>query len=254
MAESVEQLQLGGMEFDGTPEEEELKSSEPQSKLVAFGRFVKPEMYDVFGDYDLSSVTDKERLWLTPDHIAPFLFDKACGEKQKVDGLALNAHEYNLVARSPRSLAQTAVTRTLGDNDLSDERLAASQRSIEHTFASKREAMTTHVNKLEQRRSEIQLLRREAKAPGYAHQTPEHMKELISGAWQEFVIILDVLHIQRGWDDVKRARAEATMIHYLTQGSQSIRIGHWKAMLDLSDSYLGARVTLFKNRIKRLSK
>lgn len=151
-------------------------------------------------------------------------------------------------------MAESAISQTLADHDLSDERLADSDRSVQHAFDNKKEAMEKHVAKLIDRRLDIKLLYREAKAPGYAHQTPERMKELISGAWQEFKIILDVMRIQRGWDDETSKRAEATLIHNLTQGAQNIRVGHWRTMLELSDNYLGARIALFKNRIRRVSR
>ncbi len=63
--------------------------------------------------------------------------------------------------------------------------------------------------------------------------------------------MLDVVHLQRDWTDEQRKRAEGTLIHYLTQGSQRDRVGHWWAMIDLANNYLGARVHIFKSRITK---
>lgn len=237
-------------------EQQELLSQlEEKAKPVAFGRFVKPEMYDVFGDYDLSAVTEPESAWMNPDNLTRPLFNPTRDERSLVvDNIGLNAYEYGILVRSPEGLGRSAVSRVLGANDIDEERLAASERGRIHAFENKHEKMFEHTQKLRERRTEIKELHREAKKPGYAHKTEEWMKQHLSAAWQEFQIILDVTHTQRGWTDEQRQRAQAALISRLTQGSQRDRVKHWQEMLQLADNYLGARITLFSNRIRQVGK
>lgn len=232
----------------GDPPLEQVSKREPN---VAFGRFVKPQMYDVFGEYDLSAVTEEEKDWLKPEQIGQIIFAPERSARFTVDDICLNAYEHGLLARYPHRLAETAEQRSLKDNDLDDEVIATSKRAQIHSLEAKYESMTVHKAKLFEQRGLIKELAKEAKYPGYAHKSPERMKELTSAAWVEFKTMLDVVHIQRGWDDEKRHRAEATLVHYLTQGSQRDRVAHWQAMIDLADNYLGARNYLFKNRITK---
>lgn len=219
---------------------------------VAFGRFVKPELYDVFGDHDLGALDPEQKAWMKVERLTETLFDPPKDARFVVDGIGLNPYEFNLVARAPGRLAETAMSRTLGDNDVDDERLAASERSRVHALQTKHTSMTAHLDKLLNRRTDIKLLNRRAKAPGYAHETEDRMKELLSGAWQEFTTMLDVMHVRRNWDDEKRAQAEAALLSYLTQGSQRTRVGRWWAMLGLADNYLGARINILRKRNRQV--
>ena len=233
---------------------EEVQAKRP---LVAFGRFVKPQMYDVFGEYQLEGVTESEKEWMLAANIAPRLFnpngvynEDDQGRELAVDNVAFNAYEYNLVVRSPKHLGRFATARTLKDKDIDEEVLAAGERAADHALLQKYEAMVTHKAKLQEQRSLLKELHKEAHAPGFAHKTEEKMKQLTSAAWNEFTTILDVLHVQRGWDDQKRQRAEAAMIATLTQGSQRDRVKNWKSLIELAGSYLGARIHIFTSRIE----
>lgn len=233
----------------------------PADPMVAFGRFVKQEMYDVFGEYDFESLTDAEKLWVEPRNIAPHLFEAPHGSVLAVpyttrgrsrDFLALPAAEFNWIARYPRALGRSSVTGALKDNDLSDEVMAASNRARLHVFDQKIARMQSHSDNLEGRREEIVFLRRRIKTPGYAHVRATRMAQLVSGLWQEGITILDVLHVQRNWDDEQRTRAEAAMVAYLTHGPQNTRIAHWGEFANLAESYLSARAGLFKGRIREV--
>lgn len=217
-------------------------------KRVAFGRYVKPEMYDIFGDYDLSDVTEGEKDWMVVDSISPLLFNQDKRTPYVLDTVALNATEYGMLARYPHRLAEAAEQKSLKDKDLDDEVIATGKRAEIHALENKLEVMSSHAEKIVEQRDLIRELSREARKPGFAHKSPERMKELISAAWLEFTNILDVLHVQRGWDDDKRHRAETALIHYLTQGSQRDRVAHWQKMINLADNYLGARKNLFNTR------
>lgn len=225
---------------------------EISKKRVAFGGFVKPEMYDVFGDYDLGSVTQAEIDWMKPETLGKYLFEPGRDAKFTVDGVALNATEHGIVARSPFKLAEKAEEQTLKDKDLNDEELAKAARSQVHALEGKLDAMTGHRAKLAEQRAMVKELAGEAKKPGYAHKTEERMKELTSAVWNELTNVLDVVHIQREWTDDKRKKAETALIHHLTQGSQRLRVNHWQAMIGLTDGYLGARTNLFNNRIRQV--
>lgn len=217
---------------------------------VAFGGFVKPEMYDVFGDYDLSSVTDSERAWMQPEQLGSILFQSDRRTKFAIDGVVLLPTEYELVARHPVKLIEQAEARSLKDKDVDDTVLATAARSQLHALETKSEAMSSHRASLVEQRGMLSELAKEAKNPGFAHKSPERMTLLLSAAWNEFQNILDVVHIQRGWDDQARERAQAALIHYLTQGSQRDRVGHWQDMIKLADGYLGARLHVFGSRIR----
>lgn len=229
--------------------------TEPQrAKLVAFGRFVKPELYDVFGEYDLSNVTDEEKTWMGAANLARPLFKPTRNENSLiVDNIGLNAYEYGIIVRSPVGLGRSAVSRVLGVNEIDDERIAATKRGRRHYFEVKFPLMQEHESKMTAGRIEIKDLLKEAKKPGYAHKNEAWMKEHLSAAWQEFQTILDVAHLQRGWDDDKRKRAEAALLSRLTQGSQRDRVKNWLEMLHLADDYLGARIALFTDRISQIA-
>lgn len=221
-----------------------------EPKRVAFGRYVKPEMYDVFGDYDLGDVTDNEKQWMTAENLGLSLFEQDSAVPYTVRGVALNTTEYGLLARHPKRLAEAAEQKSLKDKDLDDEVIATAKRAEIHALENKLEVMMAHSAKLAEQRRLIKELSSEARKPGFAHKSPERMKELISAAWIEFTGMLDVVHVQRGWDDDKRKRAETTLIHYLTQGSQRGRVANWQAMIGLADGYLGARLNLFGTRTR----
>lgn len=233
------------------PEQEGQIEHARREPNVAFGGFVKPEMYDVFGEYDLSGVTDAERQWMKPEQLTSILFDSGRDARFTVDGISLNAYEHGLLARFPHRLIETAQQRSLKDNDLDDELIATSKRAQIHALEQKQIGMSEHRLKLQEQRQLIRELRREAKKPGYAHHPARWMKERTSAAWLEFKTILDVAHIQREWDDEQRGRAEAALIHLLTSGSQRSRVGNWQAMIDLSDNYLSARIHIFGDRTKK---
>lgn len=237
-----------------SPEQLSLDSVRPEKPpLVAFGKFVKPEMYDVFGDYDLSNLSDTEKVWMTADRIGEALFRPPRNERALiVDSIGLNPYEYGILARSPMGLARHALSHVLQDNDLDDERMAASQRGQVHILESKRDPMSEHVEKLRAARHDVQALHGEAKKPGYAHKTDMWMKEHLSTAWLEFQTMLDVMRVQRGWNDETSGRAQAALINYLSQGSQRDRVKHWKEMIELSENYLRARIILFSGRIREI--
>lgn len=233
------------------PIEPETEQSEPKPPArVAFGRYVKPEMYDVFGDYDLSDLTDSEKQWMGPKVLGELLFEQPTTVPFTLRGIALNATEYGMLARHPQRLAETAEQRSLKDKDIDDTVIATGKRAEIHALENKTEVMTAHAAKLAGQREMIKELQREAKKPGFAHKSPERMKELMSAAWIEFTGMLDVVHIQRDWNDDTRKRAEAALIHHLTQGSQRDRVAHWQSMIHLADGYLGARLYLFMARNK----
>lgn len=248
MAEPTEPIP--GQDPGVTPE---VIQSPEQTKdpMVAFGRFVKTEIYDVFGEMNFGNLTDADKQMVRPSVVGPQLFNAPFRHRGQVavDKLALNPLEYKIMARWPRALGQAAITQTLGANDLSDARLEAAWRARLHVFADKRDAMTEHVGKMVERRSNINRLRRAVHAQGFARERLSNMKWLIAEAWQEGETILDVLHVQQAWDDEKRKQASTALVHYLTTGAQQTRISHWKDFTALTDSYLGARITLFKNRI-----
>lgn len=230
--------------------------SEPEDnlkklKLVAFGGFVKPEQYDIFGEHDFSDLTEKEKSWFDADKFRELIINNPTNYQFVVDEVALNPYEYNLIARSPSHLGKFAVAKVLNDNDLSDERISASQRAPVHVLTQKIEAMTNHDNKLREQLSFVRELRKEIRAPGFAHKTEERMKLLISASWNEFTTMLDVMSLQRGWDDDKRQRAETALLFYLTQGGQSLRISKWAKMTKVADDYLVLRKTTFSRKINQ---
>lgn len=243
----VEQLGLYSPEVGRVP----TKETKRRGNIVAFGGFVKPTQYDPAGEHDLSKVSSAERAWMTEEQIAKALFTPPKDETALVvDNIALNPYEYGLVVRYPRALARKAVAHVLGDNDLDQDRLAASKRGVLHFFEVKRDPMAEHLAKLQLARRDVRSLLREEKNPGFAHKSPEWMIEHIGATWSEFQIMLDVLRVQRGWDDAKAVRSQAAFISYLTQGPQRTRVSHWKGMTELASNYLGARIHLFGSRLK----
>lgn len=219
---------------------------------VAFGRFVKPETHDVFGEYDLATVSEEEQRWMTAQRLTGILFDR--GPRFGlgiVDGVRVNTEEYGLVARHPNWIANTVISRVLGDREVDDARIEKAQTRAAESLERKSEKMYDYVRGLELKRDNIGDLAREARTPGFAHKKEERMTELFGTALGEFNNMLNVAHVQREWNDETRFRAHTTLLHYLTSGSQRTRVQNWQAMLSLSDRYLDARIYLFRNRIRR---
>jgi len=219
---------------------------------VAFGGFVKPEMYDIFGEHDLNSVMDAEKQWMQPEKLEVILHSPPLDAKNVVDGVSLTSKEHQVLlrARDPEKIAEVAFSGVTKNGDIDDELLAAANRSEVHILEGKRMAMVDYREKLLERRTNIRVLQKEVRAPGFAHKTSIEMRGLINDAWQEFTNMLEVVHIQRGWDDETRERAETTLMHYLTQGSSRDRVGHWNQMLALASVYLSRRQKLFHRRIQ----
>lgn len=219
-------------------------------KLVAFGGFVKPELYDIFGEHNLDDLSEVEKSWMTASRLRDLVLSPQSDDKFLVDEVSLNTFEYNLIARSPLHLGKFAAARVLRDNDLDDNQLAASRRAPVHVFEQKITGMEAHQNKLVEQKAMIRELEKEVRTPGFAHKTPRRMNQLIAAAWGEFTVMLDVIHLQRGWDDSKRQRAESALINYLTQGGQRERVSHWDKTLKVSDNYLTQRILLFRRKIQ----
>ncbi len=222
---------------------------EHRTNRAAFGRFLKPEMYDIFGEYDLKFVSDAEKRWMTSSRLKGFLFDRSNEDACVVDHLALNGYEYKIIARSPKKLAEAAFSTTLAIDDVNSNRLTKAHRSSDHTLESKQDVMIAHLTKLQEYRVETKELEKFSWIPGKAHKPEEHMRLLFNHAWTEFKTILEVVHIQREWDDNQRHRAEAALIFYMTQGSQRDRTKHWREMISLANAYLSRRISLFEGRI-----
>lgn len=246
-----EKAEFTQLQFPKIISEADISNKNSQSKkLVAFGGFVKSELYDMFGEHNIEDLTEDEKNWISAGKLRELVLSPQPGDKFLVDGISLNTYEYNLIVRSPEYLGKFASARVLNDYDVDDERVSASKRAAMHVFEQKLDGMTTHLSKLVDQKLLIKELTKEVNMPGFAHKTSERMKQLISGAWNEFMTMLDVVHLQRGWDDDKRSRAEATLIHYLTSGGQSDRISKWKSTIKVADNYLTQRKLLFTRRIR----
>ncbi|MDQ3093696.1 MAG: hypothetical protein M3Q70_00780 [bacterium] len=248
-------VQLGFFE-----ETEKPKDPKVRTKKVAFGGFVKPELYDVFGEHNFNLLTPAEKAWKADEALGKVLFEPPKPDPQDeeaqarfltVDGYSFNAHEYRMLIRSPRALARKTVAHVLGDNDITDTKQEASQRGVGHVMNKLSEPMQEHVAKLREARTEVQELAREAKSPGFAHRSEEWMTGHLSTVWKEFQTMLDIMHVQKGWDDEKRQAASTALLHFLSSGPQRQRTGRWQTMISLADGYLGARITVFDNRIKQ---
>lgn len=228
----------------------EQQAQNENRQRVAFGRYVKPEMYDIFGEHDLEGLSETEKSWMSAEKLRELVLSPQRDDKFLVDGVLLNTFEYNLIVRSPLSLGKFASARVLHDNDLDNDRVEASKRAPIHVLEQKIAGMQVHGDKLAAQKIMLRELEKEVETPGYAHKTPERMSQLIAAAWNEFTIILDVIHLQRGWDDRKRQRAESTLINYLTQGGQRQRVSNWDKTLTVADNYLVQRTLLFKRKLQ----
>lgn len=228
---------------------EVMPSPESANPRVAFGRFLKSELYDMFGEHDLDVLTTEELAWMTPRNLAKNLFGRSRDDMSSVDGVALNGYEYKLVARSPKKLAETAFTNTIATGDVSEEMLARGNRSGVHALNGKLPKMVMHRESLRQRRTDIKTLIRHAEMPGFAHKTDKAMRQLFNQTWSEFVTVLDAVHIQREWTDEQRNKAESALIAYLTTGPQRTRTRNWKQMMNLSTNYIDNRVGIFTRKI-----
>ena len=233
---------------------QQLPFDQPAPKRVAFGGFVKPENYDIYGDYDFESLSDAEKAWMNPDKLRSILMpqEKGSSTDLAVDGVLLNQTEYSIIVRSPDQLGKFAVANVLKDKDLTDEVIQAGNRARIRVLSQKEEVMGFHTDLIKENRKDLRELRKQISMPGFAHKTPERMKQLTSVAWNEYMNILDVLRVQRNWNDEKHEQAKAALTHYLTQGSQRDRVKHWGEMSALADQYMTVRIALFTNRIRKV--
>ena len=233
---------------------QQLPFDQPVSKRVAFGGFVKPENYDIYGDYDFETLTESQKAWMNPEKLRSILMpeEKGSNTDLAVDGVLLNQTEYSIIVRSPDQLGKFAVANVLKDKDLTDEVIQAGNRARIRVLSQKEESMSFHRDLIKENRTLLRELRKEISMPGFAHKTPERMMQLTSVAWNEYMNILDVLRIQREWDDEKHQQAKTALTYYLTQGSQRDRVKHWDEMTSLADQYMTVRISLFTNRVRKV--
>jgi hypothetical protein len=233
---------------------QQLPFDQPVSKRVAFGGFVKPENYDIYGDYDFDTLSDVEKAWMNPDKLRSILMpmEKGNNTSISVDGVLLNQTEYSIIVRSPNQLGIYAVANVLKDKDLTDDVIQAGNRARIRILSQKEEAMSFHKDRIKENRTLLRELRKEISTPGFAHKTPERMKQLTSVAWNEYMNILDVLRVQREWNDEKHNQAKTALTYYLTQGAQKDRVKHWDEMTELADQYMTVRISLFTNRVRKV--
>ncbi len=243
----------------------------------AFGAFVKPEQYDPFKEYDFDSLEPRERDWLTPQKLRQLLFHPPADASfsvwrsdyqagQRGEQVALPAAEYTLLARSPLALAKAIEARSIDSKPVTEATLTDSADKTIEELVAKRAAMQEHADALDGVVADLKALREAQEQPGratrnrYEHATGKprgnrtsvEMAQLTSVAWNEFMLMLDVVQTQRGWDDDQRQKAETAMAAYLTQGKQSERTNHWQNMTNLARDYATLRSVVFKNRIARL--
>ncbi len=245
---------------------DESESGPSKTKRRAFGYFLKTWQYDPEGKYDLASVTPEQVGQLNPQWIADYLFKpsmtiKGGGQifRVPVDArrqaslhIALNPVEYALLPRVPEAFARQAQAQTLGANDLSEDSIQKSKRSVVHAFDSKLEKVVPHRAKLLTAQQQIRELRALAAQPGYAHKTEFEMTQLMGAAWNEFTTMLDVVHTARNWTDEQRVQAEATLLKQLTTEGQRTKTGVWQFMLEVADNYLDQRIAAFGSRISQV--
>ena len=83
-------------EFEIAGGMQQLPFDQPVSKRVAFGGFVKPENYDIYGDYDFELLSDAEKEWMNPEKLRSVLMpeEKGSNADLAVDGVLLNQTEY----------------------------------------------------------------------------------------------------------------------------------------------------------------
>jgi hypothetical protein len=233
---------------------QQLPFDKPAQKLVAFGGFVKPENYDIYGDYDFETLTESQIAWMNPDKLRSILISQGRGSNTDlaVDGVLLNQTEYSKIVRSPNHLGVYAINTVLKDKDLSNDVMQSGNRNRIRVLAQKEDEMSTHRDLIKENRTLLRELRKEISMPGFAHKTPERMMQLTSVAWNEYMNILDVLRIQRGWSDEKHQQAKTALTFYLTQGAQKDRVKHWDDMTTLADQYMTVRISLFTNRVRKV--
>jgi hypothetical protein len=226
------------------------------SKRVAFGGFLKPEMYDDQLVTPKIDISDDERKWFNVGKIkkilvGPVSYDEFQSDDRS-DGVLLSSAERTALVRSPDMLARTAIDHTINaSDDQTDERIAAAHRSSGHALEKKLKRMQEVCDGIGVRLLDIQELEKEAKSPGYAHKSPERMAELLSASWQELLNITDVLQMKRGWSDDQKMKFRQAAKDHLTTGSQRQRVKHWRELLQLQSTYLSRKSRIFKKQISK---
>lgn len=225
-------------------------TEQKSKRRAAFGRYVGPEHFDLFGDYDLKNIPKEDRGWITPNFLDDNLITARKDAPNVVSGIALNTYEYNLLirARNPKYLRNKVVTASMGYERPTEQKRTQAEMRGNSTIQQKLVGMTNHIGNLEQSNGMLKQLVHLSLAPGYAHTTDAKLIELYANAWNEFENIIDVVHIVEKWTDEQRDRADPSFLRYLTKDDQIMRVHQWKSMILLARRYVTHRIYLFTDR------
>lgn len=224
---------------------------------VAFGRYLRPDFY--VDDPTFEALPNEYKEWFDPTQIEIALFRPPKGTHMTVridpenwrrsPYLSLNQEDFALVGRFPVKLAESAIRQTLAAGEVNEERVAAATRSGIHAVEARQEATEKHITAMQERKEQLDLFAKKARAAGWAHLKSDDMQELFNLCSQELITIMDILQIREEWTDAERENRYAGMMYYLTQGSQRTRVEHWRATIATVRRYLSAKIHLFDNHL-----
>lgn len=205
-----------------------------------------------------TTIHPSQRAWMVAYNLRPNLLDVGPRADFSVDGLALNPTEYKILPRNIDALAENARAVTLAavDGQITDEDLKRADRAARHRLEAFEAPVKEHTIELRRRYNCISRLGNIAagrEIPA-ADETDESASMILSTTWVELLNMLDVVRIQRNWDDRKRTRAEVALEGVLLEESDGWRTNSWLEMIALAQEYTKARRLLFTDRSRKLGK
>lgn len=223
-----------------------------RGRKITFGRVVMP----YFGGIDPTKYHDITPAMVRaadPEKLYPYLITRS--GKFVVDGVALSSDEYGRIPRSVSSLRTSTSNESYKKARLdtnAEHRHATAARAGQHALESRLGAIQGSLNGIRYEQTAVQGLRKQARHPGYAHETLGTMKEWhTTTTLFTFPRMLEVVGREKEWTSEQADLAKRAIdVRLYLSGNE--RVGNWRGMLDVADEYGIQREELFTGREVRI--
>ena len=222
---------LGG----APPRPPEMTSDRP----ISFGRVVMPYFFQINPD-EYGDITSDIMEGIAPEELRSLVLPGEGRGDFTVDGVAMNAHDYELLPRNVASMVRAVGNRTHRANASGsvDGQRARGDRSVLHALEAKQVAMQGRLPVLQANEKRMWQLAKEARAPGYAHMRSSVLYDLAySVRYGDFANLLDIAGREGGWTGSDLALASRALDARLFLVRNADRLGNWREMLGLTSEH-----------------
>lgn len=172
------------------------------------------------------------------------------------NGVLFSPQEHEKLVRSPGAFAdkirgKTHIARQADPSF--DRRVGKAQRSPLHALEGKIIGLEKLSSVFEREYEYLDWIRRELRAPGFAHTDEYNLRVIAAQAKEHWVRVFDVVAVQQNWEGDKR-QAVLDAMEYSSVGSRRVKgsyhkaVGYWRDMTQLSCQYaVQKRNTINKN-------